>query len=344
MPDPDARSLSPAAQEDLRRRVVRAVREEGLTQTAAAQTFGVARPTVNRWMRKVEENGLRALKARQRGRPPGTQLEPLQAALTVRTILGSCPDQLRLPFALWTREAVQQFLEQRFGLQVSVWTVGRYLRRWQLTPQKPLRRAYERDPDAVRRWLEVEYPRIRRQAKAEDAEIWWGDEMGLRSDHQTGTTYGRRGETPVVAGTGQRFRCNMISALTNRGRLAFMLFETSFTEDVFLDFLQRLLRLADRRVYLILDRLRVHRGKKVRRWLRQNREQIRLHFLPAYSPHLNPDELLNQDVKSNALGRRRPSTKQEMKDGVRSYLRSTQRRPDVVRKYFLEKNVRYAAA
>lgn len=340
----DARRLSPAAQADLRRRVVQAIREQGLSQAEAARTFGVARPSVNRWMQAVSEGGLRALRSRKRGRPPGTQLEPLQAALTVKKIVGHCPDQLRLPFALWTREAVQLFLQQRFGLAVSVWTVGRYLKRWGLSPQKPVRRAYEQDPAAVKHWMEVEYPRIRRQAKAEQGEIWWGDEMGLRSDHQTGTTWGRRGETPVVPGTGQRFRCNMISALTNRGRLAFMLFESTFTEDVFLEFLRRLVRLSGRKVFLVVDRHRVHRSKKVLRWLREHRDEIRVDFLPAYSPELNPDELLNQDVKSNALGRRRPANKVEMKDGVRSYLRSTQRQPPVVRNYFREEHVRYAAA
>ena len=168
--------------------------------------------------------------------------------------------------------------------------------------------------------------------------------MGLRSDHQTGTPWGRRGETPVVPGTGQRFRCNMISALTNRGRLAFMLFESTFTEDLVLDFLKRMVRMSDRKVFLIVDRHRVHRSKKVKRWLRNHRTQIRLDFLPPYSPELNPDELLNQDVKSNALGRRRPANKEEMKSGVRSYLRSTQRQAAVVRNFFLEKHVRYAAA
>lgn len=340
----DARRLSPAAQADLRRRVVQAIRQQGLSQTEAARTFGVARPTVNRWMQAVAQGGLRALRGRRRGRPPGTQLEPLQAALTVKLITGGCPDQLRLPFALWTREAVQQLLRQRFGLELSVWTVGRYLKRWGLTPQKPVRRAYERDPAAVRRWLEVEFPRIRRSARAEKGEIWWGDEMGLRSDHQTGTTWGRRGQTPAVAGTGQRFRCNMISALTNQGRLAFMMYERNFTEDVFLDFLRRLVRLAGRKVFLIVDRHRVHRSRKVRQWLRRHRHQIRVDFLPAYSPELNPDELLNQDVKSNALGRRRPATKEEMKAGVRSYLRSTQRSPRIVRNFFREEHVRYAAA
>src|SRR2546426_238835 len=180
----DARSLSAKAQEALRRRVVQAVRE-GLTQAEAARLFGVARGTVNGWMGLWEREGSPGLKAGRRGRPPCPRLAPPQAATTVRLILSRCPDQLRLPFALWTREAVQQLLARRFGVHVSVWTVGRYLRAWGLTPQKPVRRAYEQNPAAVRRWLQKEYPAIRAQAKREKAEIHWGDEMGLRSEEHT---------------------------------------------------------------------------------------------------------------------------------------------------------------
>src|SRR5207245_8463563 len=254
----DARSLSAEAQEDLRRRVVGAV-QKGLSQTEAARVFGVARGTVSRWMGLVERVGRRALKAQRRGRPPVSRLAPHQAATTVRHILSGCPDQLSLPFALWTREAVQELLSRKFDLQVSVWTVGRYLRAWGLTPQKQVRRAYEQNPTAVRKWLEKEYPAIRAQAKREKAEIHWGDEMGLRSDHQAGRSYGRRGQTPVVPGTGQRFRCNLISAITNRGRLAFMVFHQRFTAPVFLNFLRRLLRLISGKVFLIVYRILVPR-------------------------------------------------------------------------------------
>ena len=166
----DARALPAAAQEDLRRRTVKAVRD-GMTHTEAARVFGVARPTVTKWATAYETAGAPALKAKRRGRPPGTQLAPHQAALTVRLITDRCPDQLRLPFALWTREAVQQLLAERFGLAVSVWTVGRYLQRWGLTPQKPLRRAFEQDPAAVRRWLAAEYPAIQAAAKRAKATI-----------------------------------------------------------------------------------------------------------------------------------------------------------------------------
>lgn len=321
---------------------MKAVRD-GMTHARAAEVFGVARPTVTKWVSGYRARGVTALKARRRGRPPGTQLAAHQAALTVRLITNRCPDQLRLPFALWTREAVQQLLADRFGLAVSVWTVGRYLARWGLTPQKPLRRAFEQDPAAVRRWLAEEYPAIQAAAKRTGAAIHWGDEMGLRSDHQAGRSYGRRGQTPVIPGTGQRFRCNVLSTITNRGALAFMVFRHSLTVAVFLTFLRRLYRHARQPVFLIVDRHPVHRATRVQRWLADHAGQLRLFFLPAYSPELNPDEYLNQDVKTNALGRRRARDQAEMIRAVRSRLRSTQRRPARVQSYFQAADVQYAA-
>lgn len=339
----DARHLPPEAQEDLRRRVMSAI-DAGLGISQAAATFKVSRQAIYNWQDRIDAGGRRALKSRRRGRPEGIALLPHQAATVVRMILGSCPDQLRLPFALWTREAVQMLIARRFGLDLSLTTVGRYLRRWGLSPQKPLRRAFEQDPVAVQRWLSSEYPAIAARAKAESAEIWWGDEMGLRSDHQTGTSWGRVGETPVILGTGQRFGCNMISALTNRGRMAFMVFEGTCTVTVFLRFLRRLARQAQRKVFLIVDRLRVHRAKRVLAWVEAHAKEIEIFYLPSYSPQLNPDEILNQDVKSNAVGRRRAATRTELKANLRAYLRSTQKQPHVVCSFFHEQHVRYAAA
>ena len=343
MTKPDARKLPPRAQEDLRRRVMAAVRG-GMGATQAARTFQVARQSVHNWINAVEGGGAAALRARTRGPKPGARLlAPHQAATVVRMITASCPDQLRLPFALWTRQAVIVLAQRRFGVSLSLSTVGRYLRGWGLTPQKPLRRAYERDPAAVEKWLKQEYPAIAARAKAEKAEIHWGDEMGLRSDHQTGTSYSRRGATPVIPGTGQRFGCNMISTVTNRGTLAFMVFTERFTAGVCLRFLKRLTRHAGRRVFLILDRHPVHQSAAVRRWVAGHADRLALFFLPAYSPDLNPDEFLNQDVKSNALGRRRPEHRAEMASDVRAYLRSTQRQPEIVKRYFHAESVCYAA-
>ena len=341
----DTRTLSPDAQEQLRRRVVAAIRNNGMKKAQAARVFCVSRTSINAWLNAYESSGSAALRSGERGRKPQSRLKPHQAATVVRLIEDRCPDQLKLPFALWTREAVCKLLAERFGLSVSVWTAGRYLRGWGFTPQKPARRAYERDPVAVQRWLEEEYPAIVLRAKREKALIHWGDEMGLRSDHQTGTSYGRRGRTPVVAGTGKRFGCNMISTLTNQGQLSFMIFKERFTARVFIRFLGRLLRqphLRGRKCFLIIDGHPVHKSSLARRWIAQRPQRIKMFLLPGYSPELNPDELLNQDVKSNALGRQRPADQQQMMHLTRTYLRSTQRQPEMVRSYFQEEHVRYA--
>lgn len=336
--------MTAAQQEEVRLRVVRAIREQGLSQADAVRTFGVSKSSVSRWMKAVRSGGERRLASKKRGRKPGGgALLGWQAAIIVNIIRDRCPEQLKLPFALWTRESVRELIAQRFGINVSLWTVGRSLKRWGFTPQKPVRQAYERCPKAVRKWLDEEYPKIHSQAKTQDAEIHWGDQMGLRSDHQTGTSYGLKGRTPVIPGTGKRFRCNMMSTITNQGKLAFMVFTNAFTAMVMIEFLSRLIRQSKKPVFLIVDGHPVHRSKKVTAWLAKHSDRIKMFRLPAYSPELNPDELLNQDTKSNALGRRRPASQAEMIDDVRGYLRSTQKQPDIVRGFFREEHTAYAA-
>ena len=338
----DSRSFPAKAQEAQRFRVVQAVLD-GMKQTEAARVFGVSRTAVGNWVRRQRAGGWAALNAKPQGRPKEpSRLKGWQAGQVVRTITDRTPEQLKMPFVLWTRDAVRDLIGERFGVAVSVWTVGRWLRAWGFTPQKPVRRAFEQDRAAVERWLKVEYPAVRAQAKVEGAEINWGDEMGLRSDHQAGTSYGRRGQTPVVPGTGQRWRCNVISSITNRGTLRFMVFKRRFTAAVFIDFLRRLVRSAGRKVYLIVDGHPVHTSRAVARWLARHAEEIRLIPLPPYSPELNPDEFLNHDVKQNAVGRRRARNRQEMMADVRGYLRSTQRQPAIVRRYFQAPSVQYA--
>ena len=344
----DARRLTPEAQEDLRRRVVYAVVEDGMGKSQAARTFGVSRQSIDNWLRRVEEAGsARGLAARKRGPKPHPRLAPDREREAVRLIRGGdCPDQLLLPFALWTREAVVALLGRRFGLKVSLSTAGRYLRRWGLTPQRPARRAYERDPAAVERWLAEEYPALKARAKAQKALVLWGDEMGLRSDDPVGRTYAPRGRTPVVPASGRRFGCNTISAVSNLGRLWFMVFGGRFDSGVFTAFLGRLLRaVPGRKLVLIVDSHPVHKSARTRRWLASAAAagRVELVYLPGYSPELNPDELVNQDTKQ-AMKKCRPADQQEMIDRVRGHLRSRQKRPDVVRQFFHEEHVRYAAA
>lgn len=341
----DARTLSQDAQESLRMRAVKAVVEDGKTRIETARTFGVGRIIVGRWVAKYYQEGEAALKKKKRGRRSSDMrlLQPHQCATTVKMITDKCPDQLKFPFFLWTREAVGHLIEKKWGVKLSVRTVGNYLKRWGFTPQKPLRRAYERQDKAVKIWLEETYPKITARAHQEKAEIHWGDEAGFRSDHQTGTSYSPKGKTPVIKSTGKRFRINMISTVTNKGTMRFMLFEESFTSDIFLKFLKRLIKGSPIKIFLILDNLRVHHAKILKPWLEKNKDKIELFFLPSYSPELNPDELLNQDVKSNAVGRKRAKSLSELKQNVMKYLFGTQNNPDIVRAYFSKKEVAYAA-
>jgi transposase len=341
----DARRLSPEAQQVLRMRTVKAV-ASGMSQVEAARVFGVTRQAVGKWMRAHAAGGVRALKAQRRGRPKGSggRLKPWQAAHTAKLLTDRTPDQLKLPFYLWTRVAVAELIERKFGIRLSLSSVGRYLARWGFTPQKPVRRAFERDPQAIARWLKEQYPALRARAKREGAQIYWGDEMGMRSDHSAGTSYGRRGHTPVIAGTGKRFRCNLISAITNRGQLNFMVFKERFDTPVLLRFVRRLLKQAGSKVFLIVDGHPVHRAKEVARWVEARTERIALFFLPGYAPELNPDELLNQDVKTNAVGKQRPHDQRQLMHNVRAHLHRRQRQSHLVRRFFEQEHVRYAAA
>ena len=340
---PDARRLDAATQSHLRRSVVRAVRG-GMTQTQAAQVFGVSLRAANKWVALDKAGGLRALKPRRRGRPAGDgRLDRVQSARIRQLIIDALPDQLKLPFYLWTRAAVASLIKREYGIEVSLTTVGRYLAGWGMSPQKPVRRAYERNDAAIERWLHEEYPAIAREAKQERAVIYWGDEMGLRSDHVVGTSFAPVGHTPIVRATGQRFGCNMISAITNRGALAFMVFHGRFDARLFIGFMQRLLKQADRKLYLIVDGHPVHRSREAKRFVADNADRLRLIRLPGYCPELNPDELLNQDVKTNALGKSRPTTRAEMMAGVRRHLHRRQRQPQLIRNLFKEQNVAYAA-
>ena len=336
--------LPSTAQEDLRRKAVQAVLD-GDEVKKTAKLLGVTRQALHRWLRLYHESGEQALAAGKKGRSKSCgMLEPWQCALVVRTISDKCPEQLKLPgFWLWTRDAVKLLIKTRFGIDMSVSTVGRYLRRWGLTPQKPARRAYQRDSKACQRWMNEEYPTIREQAKREKATILWADECGFRSDHQAGTSYSKRGKTPVIPAPGSRFGCNMVSAIDNSGHLYFKMFDGSFTAKVFIDFMKRLIKQSRRKVYLIVDNLSAHKCRVVTAWLEENRKSIRLFFLPKYSPDMNPDEYLNNDVKTNAVGRRRAKSRGELKANVATYLRSTQKQPEIVKRFFHEQHVKYAA-
>lgn len=235
----DARFLHPVIQEELRNYSIEMFLN-GSSQVDISKTLGVSTRSIYNWVQEYKRSGYKGLKIRKRGRPEGIQLKPWQSAQVVKLIKNYCPDELSMPFFLWNRESVGLLIKKKFNITLSKWTVGRYLDNWGLSPQKPARRAIEQNPKAIERWFKIEYPMIQKIARREKATIHWGDEMGLRSDHNVGRTYGIKGKNPVVKRTGNRFSCNMISSITNLGKLRFMVFHENFTQDIFLRFLTRI--------------------------------------------------------------------------------------------------------
>ncbi|EPR36314.1 putative transposase [Desulfovibrio sp. X2] len=265
----DARSLSATAQEELRKRAVKAVLG-GMKQTEAARVFGVTRQAIGRWLRSYRAGGSDALGAKPQGRPTGGTLKDWQASWVMNMLDNRLPDDLKLPYSLWTSEAVSRLIEQKFGLRFSLWTIRRMLRRWGLSLQRPLRRALERNPREVRRWVRDEYPALVREARADKAVIFWSGEAVLRLSHGPS----RSGEEHVHV----RQLC---SAVSNQGHIRFLLSRERYQAGLFIDFLTRLQKSAKRRrIFLIVDRHPVHRSAQVKAWLEANR-RIRLVFLPG---------------------------------------------------------------
>lgn len=343
--DRDFRKLAVATQSELRRVAVRMV-QTGKTRIEAAEAVGVDRHFVGEWVAAVERSGEMALAGGRRGRRPDEQkmLSHEQESRIRQLITEGCPDQVGLPFSLWTREAVGMLIERETGVRLSSRsTISRYLRTWQFTPQRPGKRATERREPQVKRWLEHDYPTIAKRAQVERAELHWGDETGLSNQANYGRSFAPRGKTPLIARPAARFTCSMISTLTNLGTLRFMIFDGALNAAIFLTFLQRLIKGASRKVFLIVDNLRVHRAKLVTDWVRANSDRIELFYLPPYAPEHNPEEFMHNDVKPALARRRIARDKASMKSGLRSYMRSLQRRPAKIRAFFQAPSVRYAA-
>ena len=340
----DFRTLDPATQAELRRVAVSMV-EAGKTRIEAAAAVGVNRRFVGEWVAAAGRSGEAALEGGRRGRRPGEQkaFSPHQEQRLRRLISDRCPDQLRLPFALWTREAVGALIERETGVRLSASALGRTLRGWGFTPQRPARRAIERREPEVRAWLRHAYPAITARARAEGAEIHWADETGLSNQARYGRSFAPRGRTPVMPRPARRVSQSMISSLTNRGTLRFMVYDGALVAATFLVFLRRLVQGAGRKLFVIVDNLRVHRAKPVTAWAKANAERIELFYLPPYAPEHNPDEFLNNDVKQAMARRPVPRDKASLKAGLTAYMRGLQRRPAKVRDFFQAPSVRYAA-
>ena len=340
----DVRRLDSGAREQLRRTVVR-MHKRGHTMTSIAKELGLHRQTVSGWVAAEAAGGAAALKEARRGRSVGSGriLSAAQEERIQQEIVDRTPDQCKLRFALWSAQAVRALIKQLFAVELPVRTVRKYLARWGFTPQRPLKRAYEQRPEAVDKWVKEQYPAIVERAKEEGAEISWADEAGVSSVEHYPRGYAPKGKTPVlVLSQSKRERINLISAITNQGTMRFMLYRDTLSADVLIKFLTRLIKDAKKKVFLVLDNLRVHHSRKVKAWLEGKEELIELFFLPSYSPELNPDEYLNCDLKARMSEGEPVRNAKHLKGKVISHLRSIQCQPERIKKYFRHEKIRYA--
>jgi transposase len=338
----DARRLDHATLEAMRERAVRSV-QDGESPEVVARVMGIDRSTIYGWLAQYRRGGWGALKAKPLfGRPPkldGRKLKWIYDTVTQRN-----PLQLKFTFALWTREMVAKLIKDKFNISLSLVSVGRLLAQLGITCQRPLHRALERDEALVQQWLKQEYPKIRALARRENADIYFGDAAHMRSDHHAGRTWGKRGETPVVLSTGARYRMSLISAVSSRGHMRFMIKEKGgVNADVFIEFIRRLLIGCENKIFLIVDRGPAHVAKKTKEFVAGLEGRLRLFYLPPYSPDRNPDELVWKHLKADTVGRTSITSFDDFKEKVRSSMLSLQRSPAKIRAFFQKPSLQYAA-
>lgn len=338
----DARKIPDEAMSYLRKIAIRAIEEKGYSPEAIAKVFDIDRTAIYRWLRRYREGGYSALDTRQSpGAPP--VITPEIDSWLEKTVLECTPADFGYDTILWTREILAELLNEKFDLDVGGSTVSLHLKKLGLSYQKPWFHAYEQDPAKVERFLQDTFPRIQRLAEKMGADIAFEDEAGVGLQTHAGKTWGQAGTTPEVPVTGKRGGYNMLSAVTAAGALRFSIIDGKINSKKYLDFLRQLLRGRTTPLILIVDGAPFHRSKKVRDFVRSHRRQIRVYFLPGYSPELNPDEQVWNIVKSKGVGRKSNKTKSELRKKVDSALRSLQRDVKRVKSFFQLPHTRYAA-
>jgi len=339
----DARRLDHKTLTELRKRAVVSV-QDGQSPEIVAQVFGVHRVTMYGWLARYRNGGWDSLDARKRGGRP-SKLGGKAMRWIYQTITMKNPLQLKFTFALWTAKMIGQLIYERFGIKLSKASICRLLKQLGLTPQRPVWRAYQQKPEEVQKWLNEEYPRIRNMARRLKAQIFFGDEAGVRSDHHAGTTWAARGKTPVVSTTGARFSLNLISAVSAQGEFRFMTVKSRVGAAQFIEFIKRLLHGAERMIFLIVDGHPTHKARSVTKFIETEpiKKRFRLFYLPPYSPELNPDERVWNDLKNNAIGQKAITSPVHMHSAVINHLRFIQKSPDRVCAYFNNATTKYAA-
>jgi len=335
----DGRTLSHDTLETIRLMAVRRVRE-GEKPSEVVRSYGFCRTTIYRWLRAARRGGERALRARKASGPPPA-LSARQKRQVARWVVGKDPRQYGFDFGLWTRKIVAKLVKDRYGVSLSLTSVGRLLAELGITPQKPLRRAYERDPQAIERWEKEEYPAIRKRAKRRNADIFFLDETGVRSDTVLGRTWGAKGKTPVVATSGHRQSVNAISAVSPRGAFWYEVYTERLNKESFLAFLKKFLRHRRRPVMLILDRHPAHIAKVVADFVQEQKGRLELYFLPGYAPELNPDEFVWQHLKTQGVAKTPLLQNESLRSRVERDLKAIKRNVPLLRSFFRAPTVAY---
>ena len=307
--------------------------------------YGVHVNTVRDWWKLYRKEGVQSLTYKKRGAKSENKklLNPKQEIQIQKMITDTMPDQLKLDFALWTTKAIKELIMREFDICIGRRAIGNYLKNWGFTPQKPKKRAYEQCPKKVQNWLAEQYPAIKKRAKQEKATIHWGDETGVRNTNQHGRSYAPKGRTPIKKHMSKRFSINMISSITNQGLVQFMIYKENMNADVLIRFLEQLIKSQNNKIYLILDNLRVHHSKIVKKWEEEHKDKIELFYLPSYSPDRNPDEYLNCDLKYGLSEKPAPKNVEKLKENLENHMNMLQNNNERVAKYFNHPSIKYAA-
>jgi transposase len=333
---PDPRSLSPESLELLRLLVVRAVIDLVLSQIDASTYYGVSPHTISEWVTRYREQGEDALAVQPQGRPPGAgrALSPEQEHEIRRLVVDSTPPQQQIASATWTRQAVAELIVSHLGIELTLQGVGKYLRRWGLTPQKPARQAREQDPEEVREFVEQKLPEIQERAEAEDAQLHFIDEVGVKAQDQIGTSYAPEGNTSVLEVPKTHIEQDVISSVTPDGDLLYGAFRGTMTAEKFIDFLEHRVSEASGKIIVLTDRHPAHEAKAVEDWLEGRESQIELEWLPRYSPEYNADEFLNHDLKQVLKNEPMPQSPSAFRETICGILDGIASMPDRVQGYF----------
>jgi transposase len=337
----DGRKLDHKSLETLRIIAVRRVTEGGEKPSEVMRSLGLCRTSIYPWLRAHKRKGPQSLLMRKSSGPK-PKLSAQQRQQVLRWIVGKDPRQYGLDFGLWTRQIVAHLIEEKFGIRMKLTAVGRLLARLNITPQKPLRRAYERDPEAIEKWIRQDYPRLRKRAKKRGAAIFFLDEAGFSSEPNLGRTYGYKGKTPVVRTTGQRQKINAISAVSAKGGFWSRTYSGTLNAGRFVEFLKAFRRGGRGKVFLVVDGHPSHRAKSVAAYVASCRGDLELHFLPPYAPDLNPDEFVWQYAKTNGAAKRPLRKNESLTERVKSDLDAIKRKPELVRSFFHAPSVVYA--